>query len=275
MNEEVSLITFKAICNFVNDLSSVYGKNHRPLKLYQRLINQTQISHTKVINKHIDACRRFCIDNRDALMSQDPAKLVNNRITYSIDKVFIDMRRIFNLSDSETNPIIWRHLLTISALVDPAGNAKQILAKNVENGKSGQLEADFLTNIISKVESNVKADANPMEAISSIMQSGVFNELLSGMQGGMQSGELDMGKLLGAVQGMVGSLSEQAGDDPETKQAMGMLNNMTSLMGNLGNAQKNGQPPDMSGMMSMMTTMMAGMSTVEDVSTEDNEKKID
>jgi hypothetical protein len=57
---------------------------------------------------------------------------------------------------------------------------------------------------------------------------------------------------------------------------MGMLNNVTSMMGNMGSG---GSPPDMSGMMQMMTTMMSGMKMpgpqVEDVSEKviENEKK--
>jgi len=94
------------------------------------------------------------------------------------------------------------------------------------------------------------------------MQSGIFTEMMSDLG----SKKLDLGKLLGAVQGMVTTLSNQAGDDPDAKQAMGMLNNVTSMMGNMGNG---GGAPDMSGMMQMMTTMMAGMkppsATVEEL----------
>jgi hypothetical protein len=255
--EETSLIAFKAVCNFVNDLESEYGKRHKPLKLYKRLINHTQIAHDNAIRKHLLVFYDFCVANRDALASQDVSKLVSKKMEYS-ERVYIDMEQIFRMADAETTPVIWKHLLTISALLDPTGKAKEILKKAVEDGKSGLDETDFLTNIISKVEKSVKPDANPMEAVSSIMQSGIFTEMMSDLG----SKKLDLGKLLGAVQGMVTTLSNQAGDDPEAKQAMGMLSNVTSMMGN-GN-----QPPDMSGMMQMMTTMMAGMKagpTVEEV----------
>lgn len=278
MNEEVSLISFKAICNFINDLSSVYGKNQRSLKLYERLINKTQISHDTAIKRHIDACRKFCIANRDALLSQNSDKLDEPIIQYS-ERVFINMKNIFQVADNDTKPIIWKHLLTISALVDPAGNAKKILQQNVQEGKSGQAESDFLANIISKVENNVDPNANPMQAISGMMSSGVFNELLSGLQGGSQNGQLDISKLLGAVQGMVSTLQEQAGDDPETKQAMSMLTNMTSMMGNVSQQAQNGQQPDMSNMMSMMTTMMSGMNrqnnTVQEEDEDENEHELE
>jgi hypothetical protein len=250
MNEETSLIAFKAICNFVNDLESEYGNKHKPLKLYKRLVNHTQISHDKAIRKHLTIFNQFCMSNRDALTEQNSEKITQKKIVYS-EKVFINMEQIFKMADKENAQIIWKHLLTISAIVDPTGKAKEILKKTLESGQTGQNESDFLTNIISKVESSVKPDSNPMEAVSSIMQSGIFNDMMSDLG----SKKLDLNKLLGAVQGMVSNLSSQMGDDPDSKNAMGMINNLTSMMNGPGGA------PDMSGMMQMMTTMMAGMQT--------------
>lgn len=268
MNEETLLIGFKAICSFVNDLSTEYGKRHKPLKLYSRLVSHTQITHDQAIRKHFVIFHDFCVANREILHLQDASKLVEKKLLYS-ERVYIDMEHIFHIADAETTPIIWQHLLTISAIVDPAGKAKEFLRKNASNGKN---EADFLADVISKVEKNVKPDANPMEAVSSIMQSGIFTELLSGMQGGLQNGKMDVNKLLGAVQGMVSNLSAQAGDDPEAKQAASMLGNVSSMIGNMANNRGNGAPPDMSGMMTMMSTLMSTMAAgqnsprVEDVS---------
>ena len=243
VNEEKSLIAFKAICNFIGNLESIYGKKHKPLKLYKRLINYTQISHDQIIKKHLTIFYDFCVANNEALNSSDSTKLIVKKLVYS-ERVYIDMDLIFRIADKENSEIIWKHLLTISAILYPVGKAKEILKKS-EDSKD---ETDFLTNIIDKVEKNVKSDSNPMEAVSSLMQSGLISEMMSGIG----SKNLDLGKLLGAVQGMVASLGNQVGDDPEAKQAIGMLSNMTSMMGN-------GGAPDMSGMMQMMTGMMAGM----------------
>lgn len=268
MNEETLLIGFKAICSFVNDLCNEYGKRHKPLKLYNRLVSHTQITHDQAIRKHFVIFHDFCVANRDVMHEQDASKLVKKKIEYS-ERVYIDMEHIFNVADEETTPIIWQHLLTISAIVDPTGNAKEFLRKNIQENKN---ETDFLADVISKVEQNVKPDAKPMEAISSILQSGIFTELLSGMQGGLQNGKMDINKLLGVVQGMVSNLSSQAGDDPEAKQAASMLGNVSSMIGNMANNRGNGAPPDMSGMMTMMTTLMSGMNggqnsaVIEDVS---------
>ena len=238
----------------LHDLESEYGKKYKPLRLYKRLINHTQISHDQAIKKHIGIFQNFCVQNRETITTKDDSKLINTKLEYS-ERVFFDLKYVFHLADNDTKPIIWQHILTISAIIDPTGKAKEILKKSAEDGKTGKDEADFLTNIISKVEKNVKPDANPMEAISSIMSSGVLNDMMSDLG----SKKLDLGKLIGAVQNMVSTLNTQTGDNPDAKNAMGMLSNLTSMVGNNGDSSGGGGMPDMSGMFQMMTSMMSGM----------------
>lgn len=276
MSDDITLIAFNAICQFVSDLASEYGKRHKPLLLYNRLISQTRVSHHDIIKKHILVFHGFCVANRDALHAKDASKLTQKKLEYS-NRVFIDMGHIFHVasSDGSDSPdVIWRHLLTISAIIDPAGKAKEILkqAGSSLDGKTGA-ENDFLSNIISRVEKNVKPDANATETISNILQSGIITDLFSGMQ----NGQLDIGKLFGAVQGMMGSLKEQAGDDPEAKNALGALGNVVNGLGK-------GGAPDLAGMMSMMSSLMGGMagasatplasaSKIEDVSAKTEKKE--
>lgn len=255
MNSDTSLVCFKAISSFTTELVELFGKKQLSLKLYGRLINKTTIAHDKSIQRHINTFRQFCIGNRDAIVTKSPDKIVNGKIVYS-QRVFIDMIEIFKLSDKETSNIIWEHLLCISALVDPAGKAKEILKENLKAGKTGNNEANFLTDIINKVESSVDPNANPMEAVSSIMQSGIFTDLIGGMNNGFSDGSLDLGKLMGAVQGMVGKLGEKTGGDPQAANAMNML---SSMMGNLNTENGGDNPPQMPDIANMMQGMMQGL----------------
>jgi hypothetical protein len=272
------LVCFKTITNFTNELAELFGPRQKSLKLYSRLISKTTLSHNSSIIRHIEAFREFSTKNRDAISERNVKKLVETRITYS-ENVYINMEEIFRIADGETKTVIWEHLLCISALVDPASKAKNILKESISTGKVSGNEADFISNIIDKVETHVKPDANPMEAMTSIMSSGVLTELVSGMNNGLSDGSLNIGKLMGAVQGMVGKLggdSEGGGD---------MMNMMTTMMGSLaGGANGGNQMPvglpaglptgmpsglpagmptdgnlDLSAMMGMMTTMMAGL----------------
>jgi len=255
MSTDTSLITFKTISNFTNDLGEVFSEKHRPLKLYVHLINKTTLAHEKPIEKHIEAFRLFCVANREAISKRTVNKLTKEKIIYS-KRVFINMKDIFLLADTETTGVIWMHLLTISALVDPGGKAREILKEEAEKG--GGDEINFLTDIISKVEANVKPNANPMEAVTAIMQSGIFTELVSGMGNGLQDGSLDLGKLMGTVQKMVTKLSADAGDQEGGENAMNMINTMMSSITAGSKAPTNdGTPQPMPDLASMLGPMMA------------------
>ena len=258
MSSDTSLVCFKAISNFTSELVELFSKQQRSLKLYGRLINKTTIVHDNSIKKHIDAFRNFCITNRDAIMNKSAEKLTMSKISYS-QRVFIDMVEIFKISDKDTSKVIWEHLLCISALVDPAGKAREVLKVNLASGETGNGETNFLTDIIDKVEAHVDPDSNPMEAVSSIMKSGIFTDLIGGMNSGLSDGSLDLGKLMGAVQGMVGQLGEKTDGDPQAEGAMNMLTTMMGGLGGTPGAQSvDGESPDLAGMMSGMMGALVG-----------------
>jgi hypothetical protein len=253
------LITFKAISSFTNDLAEVFGAKHRPLKLYNHLISKTTFSHEKAIHKHIECFRNFCITNRDGILEKNVNRFAEYKIVYS-ERVFIDMNNIFKLSqnDKDTVNTIFNHLLTISALVDPTGNAKRVLQQNKQ--ETNLNESDFLTNIIEKVEKHVDPNANPMEAVSSIMSSGVFTELISSMGNGIQNGTLDLGKLMGSVQGMMTNMTPPPSGETNSSapdvNPMSMISNMMGMFGGLNGG--GGGQPDLS---QMMSSMMSSLNT--------------
>ena len=116
--DSLNVVVFKSISNFIGDLSTLYAKRQRSLLLYKRLIDKTTLVHEHAINKNIDIFKNFCTENRKAIQEMDEKELVLEKLFYS-EKVFIDMKHIFNLADKASKSAIWRHLLTISAFVDP------------------------------------------------------------------------------------------------------------------------------------------------------------
>lgn len=204
LKTDYNLLTFKTITDFVKELNELFGSTNHSLKLYQRLLEKTTISHEKIIEKHISVFKKFCVQNRDMILSKDITKLSvkESKVEYS-DKVYIDFSSIFKSADKDTKNVIMDYLLTISALVDPTAKAKDILKKD-EKSK----EADFLSSMIEKVEENVNVDsANPLEAVTSIMNSGIFTELLSNMNNGINDGSLDLGKLVGTVEKLCNTMA--------------------------------------------------------------------
>jgi|UniRef100_A0A6C0CZ21 hypothetical protein len=255
MSIDTSLIAFKAITNFTNELEELFGAKQHSLRLYSRLINKTTLAHDKPIQKHIEAFRLFCQSNRDAITEKNMNKLNNSNIQYS-ERVFINMKNILAMADTETQTVIWKHLLLISAILDPSGRAKELLREACSSDNTGT-ESNFLTDIINKVEEHVDPNASPMEAIASIMKSGVFTDLVSGMNNGLQDGSLDLSKLLGSVQGMVTKLSNKNGSEG-SDDSLNMINNMVGMLGKQ-NGEDGGN--NMTELMAMMGPMLATLNT--------------
>lgn len=224
MSKEI-LVAFQAITGFLNDLGPEFTNHNKPLKLYKRLVNNTKLSHLNSIEKHVEAFKQFCIQNKDCILEKK-TELQQSKIVYTVDKIFIDFNYIFKKADSETIPFLWQHLLTISAIVNPSSNAKQLLKETKEPEKVES--KDVMADIFSKIGEHAKPGASPVEVIGSVFQSGAFTEIIKGMQSAIQSGQLDLGKMLG----MVGNISE----NPEFKNVMEAI---PQLAGNVSENKKN------------------------------------
>ena len=213
-----TLLPFKAIHTFVMSLNEEFGARQKSLRLYARLIEHTTFSpaHELPIRKHVQAFTSFCTRNRDAIYEKEANRLDFPRIEYS-ERVYIDLKELFRIADADQRQVMWQHVLTISALVDGTGRAKQILKENQEAPKSN--EGDFLSSILDKVEKTVKLDntSNPMEAITQIMSSGLFSELMGSMNSQVNAGQLDLGKMMGMVQGMMSTITK---DNPQMSQML-------------------------------------------------------
>ena len=277
MNTDKSLVKFKAISTFVNDIGTLFSKKQHSLKLYCHLINKTTLTHDKAIEKHIDAFTSFCLSNREGIISKDYKKFTNFKIIYS-EKCFIDVKNIFDKADADSTKSIWKHLLLLSALLDPEAKAKEILKKDASN------EGDFLTKILSKVEKEVDGKSNPMEAISSILQTGLFTDIVQDMNDGFKSGQLDMGKMMGTMQQIVGQIPSQTSGDGKTDVPVGGMdmNAMGAMMQNLlGGAGGGGiggdgsEPPDFNKVLSMFSNITPPKPDVSGVDLEEIEDSVD
>jgi len=269
MTTDYNIITFKAICTFVNDLSEIFSNENHSLKLYDRLIKKTTLSHDKAISKHISAFKTFCKANREAILNKDLSKIKNNLIQYS-SRVYIDMASIFRIADKDTIDIIWNHFLTISAFVDPASKAKEILKKNSTNSK----ESDFLSNIINQVEDKIDPNStNPLQAVSSILNSGILNDLVSNMNTGVKNGDLNIPNLIGTVEKMCSSFmppnpdgSKQGGLD-----IMGLLN----TLGTAGASGAGGGGIDIASLMSQLNIKQPTIPEKEEITISEVKQDLD
>lgn len=211
---ETALLTFKCICNFIKDLNDSFGKDQKSLLLYAALVEKTGIIHEEPIRKHISCFHDFVKENEDAIMNKKSKDFKKSEIRYS-DKVFIDMEDIFNRADKDEMDILWKHLVTLLAVLDPSSQAKKLLQEEQEKKKKrGDTanEENFLTNIIEKVSTKIDPNTtNPGEMMTNLMSSGIFTELVDNMNTGLSNGDLDLGKMIGSLQTMMGSLSTMVG----------------------------------------------------------------
>lgn len=202
---DTTLLIFKAIASFIHDMNETYGNEYKPLLLYSTLLEKTGVIHDEPIRKHIQVFQTFVVKNEDAIISKDESRFATTVIQYS-DNVFIDMKTIFEMVGNDKTSI-WQHLLTLSALLNPASRAKEILKKDKDK-ENNDPESDFLTNLVEKVGQNIDpTSSNPMDCMNSLMTSGVFGELMSSMDKGINDGSLDVQKMVGSLQNMIGSIS--------------------------------------------------------------------
>lgn len=228
------LLAYQAISSFVSEANAVGGSTQKSLQLYNRLIQKTQISHVEAIKKHIDAFKKFCQDNQETLKEQKIGSLNTNVIEYS-SRVYINFRLLL-INSKENASAIWQHIITIGAIVYPQAKLKKVLKEKQEQQKESNKEPifdgdtpedDFLSNIMTKVESSVDPNtSDPSAALGQIMSGGLMSDLMGSMTSGMQDGSLDLSKLMGSLQKMVGKLQDTDDAPPEIKAMTGNLNQM-------------------------------------------------
>ena len=243
--QDQTLSLFKAISSFVTNLNECYGPGQKTLQLYARLISKTTLVDDAPIKRHIEAFKKFCSMNKDAIIEKNNAKFVEERISYN-ERVYIDMAQIFRKAQTSEKRIIWQHLLSICALVDPRSKAKETLKdfinnNNTETGK----EQEFLSDIFDRVGSNIESEGNPLQAVGNLMSSGLFTDIVGTMSNGLESGDLDLGKLMGSMQGMVAGIGNMANQDgqqqnPEMEQMLGQMNAMMSNLNKMTQQATNG-----------------------------------
>jgi hypothetical protein len=206
MEQDKDLVIFKSISDFVKTLTECFGDDFINLQLYNRLIEKTTLVHKDAITKHVSIFKTFCEVNEDAIVEKDISKLKEPIVRYS-EKVFVNIEEVFNKGDGDSQSIIWKHLLFLSAYFNKDISLKGMIGDNKE---SKGTEFDFIQNMMSKVESNLDDNvSNPMDAISSMMSNGVFGELVNNMTSGLQNGELNIGSLMGTVNEMVNTISPE------------------------------------------------------------------
>ena len=209
------IVLFKCIVDFVHALRELYGEQQHSLELYALLLEKTGIIHQDPIKKHITLFYQFVFDNQEAILENSETLFNTWTITFS-EKVYVDLKQIFTTCSVEDKRVIWQHLLTLLAVLIPTSRAKEILQRKKEKAMAAREDKSdsFLTDMIEKVGKHIDPSktTDPTEMMSNIMNSGVFSELVSDMSENMNNGNLDVKKIMGNLQGMLGNISNMIDD---------------------------------------------------------------
>jgi hypothetical protein len=256
-----NLKPFHTICTFVKELKELFGKEHHNIALYHRLLEKTPITNTNAINKHIAIFSEFLRKNVDCLLSKTTDKLWD-KIIFS-KKIYINIKEIMDATDVDTRETIWKYLLSIHFYVFQTEEVRSKLAELLSNKPgNNDNERQFIDNFMNKIEDKFKDKqfTDPMSATQDLLKSGVFTEMVQNMNSELENGKIDIGRLLGTVQGMIGNLSDKVDETktpdqkpmPDISSMFGMVQNMMGMMGGAGGS---GGMPDLGGLMSQLSGM--------------------
>jgi hypothetical protein len=237
-----SLKVFAKILAFVNDLKQVFPKEN--IVLYHKLLKKTPIGNPDALQKHIHVFDTFVESNRQAIVDKKLADL-NGDILFS-KKVYLDLIACMKEveKENETLDAIFKHLQVILFLLHPNDTLKQALEpiahKPGDPKPAG--EDKFLENFMNKIEENFRGQEfnNPMEAVGKMLSTGIFSEMMTSMNQGISSGEIDMGRLLGSVQGLIGNIGGVQ-SDPQLNQMMNMASSLMRTMAPNPSGNTNGE----------------------------------
>lgn len=208
---------FSAIKDLVEDLNESFGNTKRvtPLGLYRRLITKIQPdTDTASVEKFISGFSSFFSNYEECVLSGELLKIPSSaNINYGDGKrVYLEMGKYIRQADLETRTAISEHLVTISAILDPNENKITALEKVSHTNELGidtsTAEGEFISGIMQKAKGSMgNTEATDItQVIVGLATSGVLQEMAGGLQEGVASGRMDMGRLMGTMQGALSGL---------------------------------------------------------------------
>ena len=217
---------FKVIVDFVSALNDAFpSKRPTPLALYNRLTQHIKFTDKESIDKSIKGFKSFFEINKKFITENKLDQIQREEIIHygESEKIYIDIQKLIYQSDAQTKEQIRRHLLTICFMIEgnkETNNPQEDLVlseiKKVQQNNSTGKEEDFVKNLLDKAMLNAeKIDSkDPTVAIMQISQSGFIQDMISQLQTGITSGDMDVGRLVQTMQTSIqGILSSQ----PNTK----------------------------------------------------------
>jgi len=239
--------SFTTILNFVKELNDCFGYKHKNIHSYYKLMKKTQIGNKVIMEKHASIFKEYCDNNSEFINKKDVSLIKNDNISFS-DKVYLNIKELIIESDQETKNVIFKHLQVIYYLLNPNNDTKLALTSK-SNGKN---ETNFIKSFMTKIEDEFKSNQfdDPLTATMTLLQNGIFTDMMNSMTKELSSGNLDVSNLLGSVQGMMTEIKGEL--DPEEASKIPDINDMMNKFQNIN-------PENPQDIQNMVGNMMGGL----------------
>lgn len=151
---------FRMIIDFVQELKKYFtDREWHPLKLYHRLLTRTFIEQKQVVNKHVMVLEEWLETNDEAIIKRDADKLITRRISYTPDKVYIDIGKMLRKCDAAAQKVIWTHITVLRILMLQQLH-KHDHDDNEEHNESAKRHNASLDDKIVRLRDNMKSARN-------------------------------------------------------------------------------------------------------------------
>lgn len=232
--DEKYVKAFNAVVTFVNDLWEVFGepKKASPLALYRRLIDHIKFTDVDAINKALCGFRQFLATNEEFILGDIERIPRGEVIPYGTsERVYLEIQKYIYMTrdDKDTQEAIRHHLVTISAILEPDQKKIEELERRMESMNLRETkEGEFISNIMNKAKGVMENTSveTPQQAIMGLLGSGVIPDMMSGLQQGVGSGEMDMRRLLTTMQSAIGAMIPQSPAASSSSQSLPAIQNI-------------------------------------------------
>lgn len=193
---------YKAICNFIDDLDSMYGETISALKYYNVLVKENSVD-TVIEDEQIRIFTKWISTHEDDILTMDKTNFKDSLIKHS-DQVYIDLFSILNMASSQDVDNIFKHLLLLLSMVNPDTNAKSVL-KSLCEPKQKNSE-NFIMDLVQDISQTIDIkDQDPANVdigsvLNKIISSGAMTKIFSSVHDAMANGNIDVADLIKTTQ---------------------------------------------------------------------------
>jgi len=192
---------------FLIQMKEVVKERNIRLRIYITTMEKIGNKYNEQMDKYNNGFSQFLKENKNAILSSKSNDMKSWNINCS-KKVKLDVKEIYNLLEQKEQITFWHYLQQLYILHFPENEeTSDIIEKLKKIGEvpDGSNEMKAFQDIIKKTSEIVKDDGVNLSE-------GDFGGLISSISSGFQSGNLDIGRMLGVLSVFAKSIDKKEAD---------------------------------------------------------------